>query len=212
MKGRGLEQVWREKGKWARDHPAHLTIHGAEILSSPVPRALSSLCSYRAAVWSQGSMKYVCVAAMLLLLSCGQSETQDRTNKGEKWRKWGEKSSGSMSYTLQGGLEQKCFCTPFLQSLCWQEKGKGTGLRDCAFALLLSPPRVFPCVIPSSAGSQVGLKLPFKNIPPPSSSPTEKNPSPCFKFCWVLNVSDILIRVFMYLISRQIEIGTWVRL
>lgn len=156
-------------------------------------------------------MNYMCSchapAPTVPQLSCGQSETKDHTNKGEEHRKWGWKSSGSISYTLQGGLEQKCFCAPFFHAIFWQKR-KGRGLCIHSFSLLMySLLCSFLSLLVVQTGWQVGLKLLLKIYHHHPPLPPKKNPSPCFKFGGALNDSAVLMRVFMYLISSQIETG-----
>lgn len=102
--------------------------------------------------------------------------------QGAEFRKWGGTFNGGISFALQGGLEQKCFCAPFLQSIPWQEEvNRVMGL--CIHSSV--PPHVFPCAIHSSAGcsKQITswLKLSLKTHHHLLSLPLEK--LHLWKFC-----------------------------
>lgn len=95
------------------------------------------------------------------------------------------------------------------------EEGKYRVMGLCIHSF--SPPQVSPCALPSSAGcpnqTASWLKLSFKNILPPPSSPTGKAPSP--KGLRGPNVRATLMRGFVCVIYRQSEtmsVGHRVRL
>lgn len=96
--------------------------------SSPIPGALSRLSSQAGQSWSSSSH----AAA---LLSGGQGEAQTLQTRGRNAGNGVENLSclGASLVLYKEGLEQKCFCAPFLQSIHWQKRR--TGLWGCAFTL-----------------------------------------------------------------------------